>query len=442
MVVPVDLLVGCGLTLKCEMFLNDPESVDPADRLLEQQHYEKVVRAFRNYYQHGLAQIQKRRNDFSDPKFVKAAQRQLLLAHTDFGRKLDAVEMRLKYNANLINQILADHVAPTQPGQSKKDDLPVTEGDMDKVRSTLRQLVRDWSEEGRPEREATYGPILRTLDQLFHDVPFEQRGSIQILVPGAGLGRLAYDIAKAGFTCQGNEFSFYMLFASNFILNKPKHSKQFEVYPWIHSFSNSRSARHHLMSSQIPDILPGNIPPTVDFSMVAGDFLEVYGDPENAGKWSVIVTCYFMDTAKNVLDYIETIKKALRPGGYWINIGPLLYHWEGMQNEPSIELNEDELRATILQYDFQFLEENHFVNTYTANQNSMLKYIYESWFFVAEKKVDGTMDMGQGPKTESGHAASSPHSGHSHDQFNGHEHSHDHSHDHAHDHSHGHSHSH
>lgn len=43
---------------------------------------------------------------------------------------------------------------------------------------------------------------------------------VNILVPGAGLGRLAYELAKRGYTCQGNEFSLFMLFASNFVLNK------------------------------------------------------------------------------------------------------------------------------------------------------------------------------------------------------------------------------
>ena len=65
-------------------------------------------------------------------------------------------------------------------------------------------------------------------------------GNIRVLVPGAGLGRLAYDIAKlgkpylcgvippaplvirprSGFTCQGNEFSLFMLLTSSLILNK------------------------------------------------------------------------------------------------------------------------------------------------------------------------------------------------------------------------------
>lgn len=62
------------------------------------------------------------------------------------------------------------------------------------------------------------------------------RGTVQVLVPGCGLGRLAMEIAAkgepstlrgcpgaesgSGFASQGNEFSAYMLIASNFILNK------------------------------------------------------------------------------------------------------------------------------------------------------------------------------------------------------------------------------
>ena len=41
----------------------------------------------------------------------------------------------------------------------------------------------------------------------------------RILVPGAGLGRLAIEIASFGYSVQGNEFSYQMLFTSNYILN-------------------------------------------------------------------------------------------------------------------------------------------------------------------------------------------------------------------------------
>lgn len=38
--------------------------------------------------------------------------------------------------------------------------------------------------------------------------------------------------------------------------------------------------------------------------------------------------CLCVDTAPNIVEYIETIYKLLKPGGVWINLGPLLYHWQ------------------------------------------------------------------------------------------------------------------
>lgn len=49
---------------------------------------------------------------------------------------------------------------------------------------------------------------------------FSDASGVSILVPGAGLGRLAFELAQRGYACQGNEFSMFMLLASNFILNQ------------------------------------------------------------------------------------------------------------------------------------------------------------------------------------------------------------------------------
>ena len=57
--------------------------------------------------------------------------------------------------------------------------------------------------------------------ELFIAVLFYRDVStVNVLVPGAGLGRLAFEFAAAGFKCQGNEWSLFMLLASNFVLNK------------------------------------------------------------------------------------------------------------------------------------------------------------------------------------------------------------------------------
>lgn len=63
------------------------------------------------------------------------------------------------------------------------------------------------------------------------------------------------------------------------------------------------------------------------FSMGIGNFVEIYGDESERGRWDAVATCFFIDTAPVVMEYVETIHSALRSGGIWTNIGPLLYHW-------------------------------------------------------------------------------------------------------------------
>ena len=52
-----------------------------------------------------------------------------------------------------------------------------------------------------------------------------------IHLPGAGLGRLAWQLAKEGYSCQANETSLFMLFVANFILNHCNKIDQHTVYP-------------------------------------------------------------------------------------------------------------------------------------------------------------------------------------------------------------------
>jgi carnosine N-methyltransferase len=177
----------------------------------------------------------------------------------------------------------------------------------------LKQFVRDWSVEGKNERDTTYNPILDELESIYKNIPFEERGKIKILVPGAGLGRLVYEVVAKGFSCQGNEFSFFMLLASNYILNQVKEPLSIPIYPWIHQHCNMPSAEIQTAEVRIPDVLISDgVPSTADFSMVAGDFIEVYSEPHQLQAWDVIVTCFFIDTNKNFLKYLQVISKALK----------------------------------------------------------------------------------------------------------------------------------
>ena len=42
---------------------------------------------------------------------------------------------------------------------------------------------------------------------------------ISVLHPGSGLGRLVFEFALKGYRSQGNEFAYFCLLSSNFVLN-------------------------------------------------------------------------------------------------------------------------------------------------------------------------------------------------------------------------------
>ena len=56
-------------------------------------------------------------------------------------------------------------------------------------------------------------------------------------------------------------------------------------------------------------------PGQVNMSVAAGEFLQCYGGADNAGQWDALATCFFIDTASNILEYLDTIARLLRPGG-------------------------------------------------------------------------------------------------------------------------------
>lgn len=118
---------------------------------------------------------------------------------------------------------------------------------LDKVQSVFKQLMRDWSSLGEMERNQCYQPIIQEIVDNFPEDKFN-RGDINVLVPGAGLGRLAFEVAKRGFTCQGNEFNMFMLIVSYFVLNLCKNVNEYVIYPWIHQYCNNISAEDQMLS--------------------------------------------------------------------------------------------------------------------------------------------------------------------------------------------------
>jgi carnosine N-methyltransferase len=147
-----------------------------------------------------------------------------------------------------------------------------------------------------------------------------------------------------------------MLLGSNFILNSAQGIDHTAIHPFAHQYINNRSVANQLCKVNIPDVDTFDLPPTAQFSMAAGDFLEVYTEE---AQWDCIASCFFLDTARNIVVYLEQMFHILKPGGYLINLGPLLFHFDGNREAPSIELCWDELRAIIIGIGFDIVKEEY-----------------------------------------------------------------------------------
>ena len=142
------------------------------------------------------------------------------------------------------------------------------------------------------------------------------------MVPGCGLGRLVFDLACLGYHVTGNEFSLFMIFASSFVINKCADigpgAFQYRIFPFIHERNNVLDWADVETEVTFPDVCIGEAVGKSGGSMNVGmgDFLDIYDEP---GEWDAIATVFFIDTAHNIVDYINRIYKILKPGGLWVN---------------------------------------------------------------------------------------------------------------------------
>lgn len=146
--------------------------------------------------------------------------------------------------------------------------------------------------------------------------------------------------------------------------------------------------------------------------MTTGDFVVVYSAQDYAQAFDAVTTVFFIDTAPNLLRYVETVRNCLRTGGLWVNVGPLLWHFEsrapgpnhdtgheegdvkeendgdrGISSPGSFELSHDEVMSLLHDHGFEVLKVQHDIGStgYIQNPDSMLQNVYRPVHWVARK---------------------------------------------------------
>ena len=304
--------------------------------------------------------------------------------------------------------------------------VQATQADMEKARSCIHQFYREWSAEGVVEREKCFDPIVRALNTEFETrsrtSPGLDRSEISVLTPGAGLGRLVFDICRAGFVVEGNEISYHELMASALILNHTQAVGEYTIAPFALGGSNHLTRSDQFRTYQIPDIHPSTelanaaqnsrVPADERMSMATGDFCVLYSQDDARETYDAVTTVFFIDTAPNIIRYIEAVRNCLKPRGIWINLGPLLWHHiarppsskgedeemrdshphvyedTGIADPGSVELTNDEVVALVehLGFAMEKQEVGTIETGYISNPNSMLQNTYRPSFWIARKK--------------------------------------------------------
>lgn len=241
--------------------------------------------------------------------------------------KLNMIDELINKNQKVLNSVI-DYSMKTY--QVKFSDFDIIKNFVDgssfKVIESLSHLNRDWDNEF-PELQ----PILKYIRKGLEEINSEVEDT-DIIVPGSGLGRISHELSNMGYNVDAIELNGLMYLINNFIYNNP--SKNLEIYPYIHNLSNFTSLKSQFRSVMLPSLQkPKNLNTHLE------DFK--FFEPKKEKKTIVMVTAFFMDTAENIIDYVDTVNELVKgyENKYWINIGPLKYG-----SAPQVELNVEELR--------------------------------------------------------------------------------------------------
>lgn len=191
----------------------------------EQNHWDDVCRAFRQYASFAMAQWANHQNRFQAlpemqqkvlPKALHVDSAEYQMRATQYKEAairnqfcLDCIlrhagmpHSQQPLNAN-GNAAAASGSTDGSTTSQPLDTAVVSDGQLSKASSVLKSLARDWSADGKPERDMAYGPLFKQLEQYVPLPSGEDAGKKpppRICVPGAGKRSLRSGL-EIKFTC-------------------------------------------------------------------------------------------------------------------------------------------------------------------------------------------------------------------------------------------------
>lgn len=200
------------------------------------------------------------------------------------------------------------------------------------VSESLSHLCRDWSDDFKCERD----PLMAYICNRIEKIP-NRNGDVLVVVPGSGVGNLAYSIAEKypGVQVDSIEMSPFMYICNRFALG---YGKQTAIRPFSLFYSGQLNAANQTRDMKVN---LSNVSQPNNLNAIWGDFRQYSYNLDKKFDTIIVCSAYFIDTAENLFEYFESIEKLQQYSHsnlHWINIGPLKYG-----TRPKVQLTVEEL---------------------------------------------------------------------------------------------------
>lgn len=277
---------------------------------------------------------------------------QQLASSTKYTEKLNTVDEYFEKN-NVITSAIVNNAI--QKYEIQEFELTAVEqqarsskrNNYFRVVESLCHYSRDWSVQENEE-------ITPLLNYIKEKLQSEKNQNTTVIVPGSGLGKVAHTLAsEMNFSSvHAIEFSWLMTLMNEFVYAKMNTGQHLNVYPFLHTYSNHLKTEDQFRSVEIQCSLkkPTNLSlHTTDFTQF--DVKSLDSVSENVA----FVTCFFLDTAENLVEYIQTINRissSFKGTKKWVNVGPLKYG-----SAAQIELSDEELKILLNTMGWKIIDE-------------------------------------------------------------------------------------
>jgi SAM-dependent methyltransferase len=269
----------------------------------------------------------------------------------------------LKHNRSNVQQL----VDVLQPHTSMQQVLRVKTNPSNETSRYLKDfdyLRRDWSghAEGEAQLEAITDALTGAATKFIHDHD-------EVLVLGAGTGRIAYDLGRLFKTVLATDLSFSMAYHFHAVMQGDFHFYEVNTQNVYHRDAFTRMIKAHRNGKDVPNL---------NAEVVKYFIADVKRLPLQDQSVACIVSVYFTDVLALKL-WLKEIKRVLKAGGLFMHFGPLGYPFEDFREKLSAE----EVADVFKENHFEILEDNLVPTGHLTSSQTLTNTGYKNWFMVA-----------------------------------------------------------